>query len=187
MKVPDNTLLDKPTEKKSLLPVPVDEINLILHWYKDEFILVKDAFYGDEILDAKIKFSDYPFVKNKMPIVSSNLMNLSVDQVALVHAGVMVKSGYIKILMIEKNGNETPMTFEEYNRVTGDEFVTANIQAKYNKPVLPDQEMKIECKFLGMRKIPYGRYVLRFRMEGENFFTVFATFVYPLSFNLIQK
>lgn len=183
----DKLLLEKPSEEKLLLPVDSKEINLILHWYKQEYILVQDAFYGDETLEATIKFSDYPFVKNKMPFVSANLMNLAVDQTALVHAGLMIKAGYIEILMIGNDGKENAMTFEEFNRVSGDEFVTANIEAKYHKPILPWQEVQISSKFLGMRRIPNGRYVLRFRMEGEQFFTVGATFIYPLSLSLIGK
>jgi hypothetical protein len=99
----------------------------------------------------------------------------------------MIKAGYLKILTIGKDGERNVMSFEEYNRLTGDEFLSARMQAKYHQPILPLQEVKISSKFLAKRRTPAGRDIFQFRMEGEHFFTVGATFIYPLNLSLIGK
>ena len=179
-------LLEKPSTKRLFLRIPSKEIDLMLHWYKHEFLLIQEAYYDNNILKAKIKFSDYPFVKNKMLFVSSNLINLAVDQCALIHIGLMIKNQYVKIPITNGSGKERVMTFEDYNRIVGDEFVTIKLEGKYIKPISPEQEINILSQFIRIRVSQTNRYLFFFNMGATKHFFIKAIFVYPLSLNLIN-
>jgi len=180
-------LVEKPREEELIFKIYPEEIGLMLHWYEPDFFLIREAYYDDENLKTKIKFSDYPFVKNKMPFVSSNLINLAVDQCALIHIGLMIKNEYIKVPIREENENERAMTFEDYNRIAGDEFVTGKIEGKYRKPVLPSRKIWMLSEFHGMKRLPTGRYIFFFHMEGKEFFNIKASFIYPLNLYYIRS
>ena len=182
-----NVLLEEPSKKKLFIRIPYDEIQLMLHWYRPEFFLIQEAYYADDILKAKIKFSDYPFVKNKMPFVSSNLINLSVDQCTLIHIGLMIKDGYIRVPIIGETEGRRAMTFEDYNQVVGDEFVTSKLEGKYIKPIPPEQKINISSRFIGFRISQTGRYLFFFNMNAEQHFFIKAVFVYPLSLEMIMR
>jgi len=166
--------------------ISLEEIKLILNWYKSEFFQVREAYYYNNILKAKIKFSEYPFVNGKMPFISSNLINLAMDQCVLIHIGTMIKNKFIKVLISDKNGNLKPMTFDEYNHIVGDEFVTAKINAKYHRPIPPIEEIQMISNFLNLRRSGNGRYILDFSIQSEPFLFIQAIFVYPLTLRLVK-
>ena len=167
------------------IQIPNEEIELMLHWYKPEFLQIKQAYYHNENLIAMVKFSEYPFIRGKMPFISSNLINLAIDQCALVHIGMMIKHNYIKLLIKEK-GILKYMSFEEYNRIVGDEFVTAKIDARYMKPILPLEEIKLMSHFNNLKRSANGRYLFEFFVSSECYFNIHAFFVYPLKLKLIN-
>lgn len=167
--------------------VTQEDIKEILHWYKDEFLLVKDAIFRDNELMARVGFSHYPFVQGEMPFVSSNLINIAADQCALVHFGMMIKYNSVSVIIVNNEGIEKAMSFEEYNLRSGDEFLTAKLKGRYNRPVPPSQEVKICSQFLGMKRTSNGRYILDFQMRGEEFFTVAGIFAYPMNLSLIGR
>lgn len=182
-----------PSSAGTILQVPQDvrvehsDIKQILHWYKDEFILTKDAAYQNAELKVAIEFSSYPFVKSPMPFISSNLINLAIDQCAIIHTGLMIKYGYIRLSMADEHGEEKWMTFEDYNRIVGDEFVTAKLDAKYKKPIPSFQKIEIRSHFLNMRRGSNGRYVFRFLLESKTLFVISLVFVYPLNLSFVRR
>jgi hypothetical protein len=168
------------------IQIPYEEIELMLHWYKPEFFQLKEAYYHNEYLVAKVKFSEYPFIRGNMPFVSSNLINLAIDQCALVHIGMMIKYNFIKLL-IKENDILKYMSFEEYNRIVGDEFVTAKIEAQYLKPISPLKEIQVISHFNNLKRNIKGRYLFRFSLKCEEYFNIQAIFAYPLNLDLIDN
>ena len=170
-----------------LLLVPSEDIKKLLDWYKDEFSMVREATYADSELTARIRFSQYPFIKGKMPFVSSNLINLAMDQCVLIHMGLMIKYNYIQVGIVDDNGLEKAMTFEDYNRIVGDEFVTAKLEGKYIKPIPPSRKVTVTNEFLGMKRTFSGRYLLKFQTKGEHFFSNKLTVIYPLNLHIVGR
>jgi len=162
-----------------------EEIELMLHWYKPEFFQIKEAYYSNKNLIAKVKFSEYPFIKGIMPFISSNLINLAMDQCALIHIGMMIKHNYIKLL-IRENEILKYLSFEEYNRIVGDEFVTAKIEGSYLKPIPPTEEIQLISYFNSLKRSAKGRYFFEFFVRSEYYFNIRAIFVYPLNLKLIN-
>lgn len=169
------------------LLVPSEDIKKLLHWYKDEFFLVREAVYTNSELAAQIKFSHYPFIKGKMPFVSSNLINLAMDQCVLIHMGLMIKWDHIRVGIVNDDGLEKAMTFKDYNRIVGDEFVTAKLEGRYNKPIPPSRKVMVTNQFLGMKRTLTGRYLLKFQTRGEHFFTNKLTVIYPLNLHIVGR
>lgn len=167
--------------------VTQEDIRKILHWYKDEYFLVREVVYRERELTAYIKFSDYPFVRGEMPFVSSNLINLAIDQIALIHIGMMIKCSYIKLVIVKDNRVQGHMSFDEYNRIVGDEFVTAKIEGKYLKPIPPMEEIQVIGSFLDLKKSATGRYIFEFLFQSKQFFNIKAIFVYPLTLKLVGR
>ena len=159
-----------------------NDIKQILHWYKDEFILVKDVVaYRDAQLTGIIGFSPYPFIKGSMPFISSNLINLAVDQTVLVHLGLMIKSKYISVNICGSNGLQREMSFEDFNRIVGDEFVTARLRGQYKKPIPPYRSVRLKSEFLQMRNPVGSKYFFTFKVTGELYFAVDLIVAYPLN------
>lgn len=185
--IKNEILFQESIRETRFIQISQEEINLMLHWYKPEFFQIQEANYGSDVLLATVKFSEYPFIKGKMPFISANLINLAIDQCALIHIGMMVKYNYIKLIFVKNDGSIGEMTFDEYNQIVGDEFVTAKIEGRYLKPIPPTEKIQVISSFLSLRKNESGRYLFEFLFQSEHFFIIKAIFVYPLTLKLVGR
>ena len=96
----------------------------------------------------------------------------------------MIKNQYIKVVLTDETRNEKLMTFEDYNRIVGDEFVTGKLEGSYTKPISPEMEIDILSIFIRLKISQTNRYLFFFNIDAEKYFSIKAIFVYPLNLKL---
>lgn len=142
---------------------------ILATWYKREYVLIKNASMLDDVLIAQVGFSEYPFTKNTPPCISSNLINVAVDQCGMVRLGLAIKD---EVLCAPVLVGGEKMTYSKYIAAL-DEFLCADIHSKYLKPIPPvfSNNVEVQTIFTKMHRASNGRYFFRFKCISEFFIT----------------